>query len=165
MIKQFKDISGLLPRIGRWKIRPFAHIIDITIHHSGAPVQSAATIAAWHTVGKKYPGIAYHYLVYPDGRVYQCSDDIEITWHNGYCNTDSIGICLVGNFELAPPPEAQWNAAAELCNELAHKYPSIQSVTGHREYKGTTLCPGKYFDMQAFRACTTIAKKHPRAKK
>ncbi len=161
----FKEIISQLPRRGAWRQRPFQTIQDITIHHSGVTViQAAATIAAWHVAGKKWPGIGYHYLVYPSGAVFKCNEDTEISYHNGFCNAVSIGICLIGNFEVMEVPEAQWNAALELVNELKRLYPSIKSCTAHREYKGTTLCPGKNFDIQRFRSLVALPA-YPKASK
>lgn len=162
---KFEDIISKLPRRGEWKVRRMRDIVDITIHHTAAPVQSPQTIANWHVGHKGWPAVGYHYLVYPDGSVFQCNEDLDISYHNGFCNRDSIGVCLVGNFEVHQLPLAQWVTAINLVLALKRLYPSIQTVTGHREYKGATLCPGKNFDLLTFRSLTGTKKAHPLARR
>jgi len=69
-------------------------------------------------------------------------------------NTTAVGVCLIGNYSLAPPPEALLRKAAALVRWLRAIYgiPAAK-VLGHRELSGqATECPGKLFDMGKFRA-------------
>jgi hypothetical protein len=65
-------------------------------------------------------------------------------------NSDSIGICFVGNFDLAPPYGAQWALGLKLVAWLCRNFriPAGQ-VLGHRDFASKS-CPGKMFDVARF---------------
>ena len=67
-------------------------------------------------------------------------------------NHDSLGICLIGNFDEAPPPPNQWAQAVTLVKWMSalFKVPP-DNVRGHREVTDHRTCPGKFFDLRAFR--------------
>jgi hypothetical protein len=152
------DIVSKLPHRGAWPLRPLNGITDITLHHSAAPAsQTPEQIAAYHVNFKKEPGIAYHYLVYPDGTAYQVNHDSAYTWHNTYNNKVAIGICMVGNFMNGPVPDAQRASAELIILALKAMYPGIRYLVGHREYKRSTLCPGKFVNMNTWRDRLNLA--------
>jgi hypothetical protein len=153
---EIEDISERLPRRGQYKTR--AQVKSIVVHHSASPAHvTPEAIAKYHVDVRGYPGIAYHYLVYPD-RVFQVNPVMTITWHAGDGtgderneNTYGIGICLVGNFNSEPPPPEQIDRAARLIDYLCDRY-GITRIIGHKEgwYKGKygipTDCPGKTWE-------------------
>ena len=77
-------------------------------------------------------------------------------------NSRGIGVCMIGNFDEAPPPEEQLEETVRLVRWLMRQFRiGIGNVIGHREagamaglyyelgqYKS---CPGKRLDMDAFR--------------
>jgi len=66
-------------------------------------------------------------------------------------NHDSIGICLVGNFDLAPPPPEQWDLAVRICHVFRGLIGIPASmIFGHRDFAEKS-CPGKHFDLEKFR--------------
>lgn len=75
-------------------------------------------------------------------------------------NTRSVGICLIGNYDLDPPSEDRLALLASLCRQLQLEFaiPRDQ-VIGHREtYPKLNppepvqkTCPGSQFDLTAFR--------------
>ena len=68
-------------------------------------------------------------------------------------NEESLGICLVGNFNVRTPTVKQMESLIALTRYLQAKF-SIpkKRVIGHRESRGErTECPGKNFSMKAFR--------------
>jgi len=67
-------------------------------------------------------------------------------------NYRGIGICLIGDYELNPVPNAQYNALVSLAKELMEKYSiAAESVNGHGLISGErTQCPGKHFPMEKF---------------
>ena len=78
-------------------------------------------------------------------------------------NQRGIGICLVGNFDLAPPPLGQLQAAARIVTWAMQEFRIPQEhVIGHRDaglmvgfdwQKGQyKSCPGAQFSMEAFHA-------------
>lgn len=153
-----------LPHNGAWQERPRQGITDITIHHSASGVsEKASSMANWHIVGKKWPGIAYHFLVYHDGRVYQTNPIKSLTFHNGFNNRAALGICLVGNFTKRPPTAEQLFMTQLLCLALRVELPNLHYCTGHGEYKNGSLCPGHFLRMEAFRESVGM-KISPRAR-
>lgn len=74
-------------------------------------------------------------------------DGAHTTGHN----SDSIGICFVGNFDTSPPSPGQWLQGIKLVKWLCRHYGIIPSnIFGHRNFANKT-CPGKLFDLDKFR--------------
>ena len=162
---RIENIVGQLPvhPTARYKTR--STINTAVIHHSATPVTTTPwAIANYHVAIRGYPQIAYHYLAYNNGRVYQVNEDTTLSWHAGDGtnhpnneNNKAVGIALVGDFTKAPPPEAQLVATRELLAHLQDKYGPLR-VIGHREgwYRGKygvpTACPGDAFTNEMVRA-------------
>ena len=71
-----------------------------------------------------------------------------------------IGICLVGNYDKEVPAEASLKILRRLCRALMEEFEIMkENVIGHREAQvmggvpggERKSCPGKMFDMDAFR--------------
>lgn len=139
-----QNITTSLPQNGAWKYRNTGEITDITLHHSASPASwPAGRIADIHIKERKWPGIAYHFLVYESGKVYQTNRVDSWTYHNGYNNKKAIGVCMVGNYETSSPTKKQMESFIALCEGLKKEYPSITRLVGHKEYRGaSTACPG-----------------------
>jgi hypothetical protein len=131
----------------------------IIIHHSATAQGDAETFRRAHKA-KGWRDIGYHYVIgngtySGDGEVETGRTEAE---DGAHCSVDgmnrkSIGICLVGNFDIDKPTPAQMEALERLCKDIMtrHKIPTSK-VLGHGEVKGAaTNCPGKNFDMAAFR--------------
>ncbi len=146
----------------------------IVIHHSASPSGNAASFDTMHK-RKGWDGVAYHFVIDngkggPDGRL----EVTERWWqqkhgaHAGALPADAlpdernefnemgIGICLVGNFEKAPPTKRQMETLARLLRSLRDKFGIVpEEVVGHRHVK-QTACPGRYFPWkQVFAALNT----------
>ncbi|MDO8452277.1 MAG: peptidoglycan recognition family protein [bacterium] len=92
--------------------------------------------------------IAYHYLVYPDGRVENPLEDREIGWHAGDWgyNKRSIGLAFVDDLTSNEPTAAALNSARNIIAKYTSKNPEIE-VIGHKQIEdGHTECPGVKFD-------------------
>ena len=64
---------------------------------------------------------------------------------------DHLGLCVVGNFDLAQPPTAVWDAAVVLVAHLLWVFwLQPRDVTGHRDHANKS-CPGTYFSMDLFK--------------
>jgi len=72
--------------------------------------------------------------------------------HQGGMNRAAFGLCLVGNFDLAPPPPEQWDLAVRFVRWLASAYVVCPAsrIVGHRDYAPKS-CPGAQFDLARFR--------------
>ncbi len=86
---------------------------------------------------------------------------------DGGFNIKSIGICAVGNFDKAEPPEEQWWTTIFLVRRLREHYATknnpipVVHVLGHREAQAIAgvdklqrkSCPGDRWNMDKFREC------------
>lgn len=132
-----------------------AHHIDrITVHHSatGAPKwepQVARLLYGFQkqhqSAPKNYPDVAYHLLIDAAGRVWEGRP----LWASGdtptdYDPTGHLLVCLVGNFELGPPPPPQWRALVEVVAWASQRWQvPVERIAGHGDH-AHTLCPGKH---------------------
>lgn len=129
----------------------------IVIHHTGNPVDddlSAAEIHQSH-LSQGWAGIGYHYVIRKDGTIERGRPRQMIGSHAYGFNSESIGIHVCGNFELAEPTAEQLTSLSMLIAELCKIYGLIASsdvVVGHRDLLATA-CPGAnlYRDMQSIR--------------
>ena len=69
-----------------------------------------------------------------------------------HMNYQSIGICLIGNFDYKAPEKEQWDLAVSLVKALCYLLDiPRKNVRGHRDYANYKSCPGNMFDMAKFR--------------
>jgi len=128
---------------------------NIIIHHSATKDDGLKlewkSIKYYHTQIKGWLDIGYHFGVervdndykYLIGRPLSLSGA-----HTRGKNGNSIGICVVGNFDFYSPNKQQYIMAAELCKYLMNKYDiPISNVFPHRQFSSKS-CPGIKFDMQ-----------------
>lgn len=86
--------------------------------------------------------VGYHWLVEPDGSVRQARKDTEIGAHDAGENSNSLGICLAGDFSKRYPSEAQIASAALLVKQVRAKWKiPVTRIEPHR-WDDTTECPG-----------------------
>jgi N-acetyl-anhydromuramyl-L-alanine amidase AmpD len=129
----------------RYGSRDMAHVNEITIHHT-AGSQGPEEVARLHVYDNDWPGIGYHYMIDPNGVVFQTNEDRTLSYHNSQTNTTSLGIALIGNFELHEPTASQYRALKSLIRKLQASYPGITNIIPHHYHKATA-CPGRYLDM------------------
>lgn len=86
--------------------------------------------------------VGYHYLVEQDGTIRQARLESEIGAHDQGENSNSLGICLAGNFNLRYPTEAATASAALLVKQIRsrHNIP-VTRIEPHR-WDDLTECPG-----------------------
>ena len=72
--------------------------------------------------------------------------------HTSGYNSNSIGICFVGNYDIIEVPQPMWKLGLELVHSLCDilEIP-VGSVYGHRDFASYKTCPGKLFDVSQFR--------------
>ncbi len=136
----------------------------IVIHHTASPTEviragkwvpvNRVMVDEWHK-NRGFAGIGYHFLVLKTGTV-EVGRPLNIIGAHCYAsrrNIISIGIALVGNFELQQVPYNQLISTAKLTEKLMtlFKMKKIEDIELHREVPGArTLCPGKFFPKKDF---------------
>jgi N-acetyl-anhydromuramyl-L-alanine amidase AmpD len=116
----------------------------IIVHHSASVGdEDAATIHRWH-LGQGWAGIGYHYVIRKSGEIQRGRPEGAVGAHAGTAgNPNSIGVCLVGNFEQTPPEGAQLQSLVWLIRDVSERYGSL-TIIGHRDVMATA-CPGRLF--------------------
>jgi hypothetical protein len=118
---------------------------EIVIHHSASNINTPiAEIDRWHkqrNFTKSSLGffVGYHYVILANGKLIQTRRENELGCHT-IPNDGKLGICVVGNFMIEKPTDAQLNTLGVLCNRLKKDY-NINEVKGHRDFSRTE-CPG-----------------------
>lgn len=102
--------------------------------------------------------IGYHWLIenLSDGLPWLIQGR-SMMMHGAHCpqqgmNRRGIGLCVMGNYDIAPPPEAVFEKAADTTAWLCRMYRiPIENVVAHRDFASYKSCPGTKFDMDYFR--------------
>lgn len=135
----------------------------ITIHHSltkDSGTVSWNAIRKYHKEEKGWRDIGYHYgieLVNDHYEIFVGRFENQDGAHTKGWNSTTLGICMLGNFDIAVPCEKQMNVTIRLVRSLIYQYDlRIYNVGGHRErsYEGilpSKTCPGSKFNMNLFR--------------
>lgn len=150
----------------------------IMVHHTVTNIDTIKTpddaktaiqkIFEYHTLTRDRGDVGYNFIIDNFGNIYEWRawGEWVIGAHAKYNNTDSIGIALLGNFEVGKPTDVQLAALTKLITALSIKYkihpdnqiyahieddawafPFVNDVVrpaimGHRD-TGKTACPGK----------------------
>ena len=134
----------------------------IVVHHSATPGGSAALFEKYHREQRHWEnGMGYHFVIgngvdVADGLV-EVGDrwvrQIQGAHVGGDFNKECIGICLVGDFSQKRPSARQMASLDRLVRFLMARCGVPASrVIGHCEARpGHTVCPGRYFSMDALR--------------
>jgi N-acetylmuramoyl-L-alanine amidase len=142
----------------------------IVVHHSlttDGIGESWEAIRRYHMEVNGWNDIGYHKgieLVGTEIVVHQGRPDNVAGAHakEAGMNNKSIGICVVGNYDIIPPDDAHLEVLKQVCQAYMVNYNiPVEKVVGHREVglmagydwrKGQfKTCPGSKFDMDMFR--------------
>lgn len=138
-------------------------ILGVVIHHTGT--FSAASTIDWFTKStqnKTNTQSSAHFLIDLSGMVYQFVDESERAWHAGISeltingikykswNMFSIGIELVGDGNLKPYSEKQYDSLATLLSMEANRFNIKRDfIVGHEQIApGRKTDPGNKFDWE-----------------
>lgn len=143
------SVEGLYDPVtnpGGWLVytEPLPEVLTtIVVHHSALPLSDGPReIQQMHFQFKDYADIAYHYLIDETGQIYEGRSLTVRGAHTGGHNTGTVGIVLLGNFEISQPTEAQLASLHTLSACLIDAY-AITHIAGHRDFQpGATDCPG-----------------------
>lgn len=118
---------------------------QIIVHHSAAvaPTPQFDAIEEWHTA-RDFPKsslgyhVGYHYVIEKDGTVRKARLDTDEGAHAKGANFHSIGICLVGDFDVEWPTDAQITALGALIEtkQKEHNLP-VDAIYPHRHVSPT----------------------------
>lgn len=132
--------------------RPLSQVRRIVIHHSGTPLDYSPEAIAQYHIGPNHicadgcPEIAYHILLDYRGRAYLVNDLTEVTYHALGNNADTVGICLIGDYNEHQPTRTQLRRLGMLIRYVNLRVGRRLEVVGHRDLKDTT-CPGAHIDI------------------
>ncbi len=136
--------------------RRMEKIRRIVVHHSATATGCARVFRAMHRAVNGWLDLGYHYVIgngtlSGDGQVESGRPEWAVGAHSRKNNEDSIGVCLVGNFDDAPPTDHQLEALSGLLARLIDRYSlTPDNIFLHRELpECRTGCPGRYFDRRA----------------
>jgi LysM repeat protein len=148
------EVDAVRVAPGRWQ-----HIV---IHHSATDEGSGKGMDRYHREERHMEnGLAYHFAIgngngMPDGEIY-----VSKRWREqldgGHLaipalNANSLGICLVGDFQKSRPTTRQLDALEALIRALERRTGlGVRAVTTHKLiHKQHTQCPGRHFPTDAF---------------
>ncbi len=159
-----------------WKKEYVFNKTKILVHHTVndmSKLQSESDVKSLlrsvyrlHAVQHGWGDIGYNFVISPGGVIYEGRSGGEwvVGAHATRNNQPSVGIALIGNFQVDQPTDAQIEALISLSTALAAKYkidPMVQveyhkssssypyvatltnfAIAGHRDV-GATACPGE----------------------
>ena len=150
-------VLTIVPRSG-WNAlepKPFkSHTpVRITVHHEGTKLEATddaakkiRNIQAWG-MGKdrNWADIPYHFLIGPDGTIYEGRDVNTVGETNTeYDPTGHLLITCLGNLEVQEVPAKQLESLINLIAYTSKKYKiEIETLSTHRDNSKQTTCPGK----------------------
>jgi hypothetical protein len=127
----------------------------ITIHHAGVlwnagddPLVKIRGLQTWGQRDKNWPDLPYHFLIAPDGRIFEGRPvNYEPESNTNYPLQGHVGIQLWGNFEEQRVSLAQLRSTVRLVAWLCQRYGiDPATIAGHEDVAvGQTDCPGRDF--------------------
>lgn len=165
--------GGALVTRDRWGARslknnwdPMGKIVRLTIHHTAteAPSEGLSAnqdavrrIQRFHQGSRGWADIGYHFLIDPEGRVFEGRAlTVQGAHVGGDSNQGNLGIALIGSFESKPPTAPQVRSLRGLVGDLCRRFNIPASgVFTHRQFaraarKGGTECPGPHVERVVF---------------
>lgn len=132
----------------------------IIIHHSlteDSGTVSWGAIRHYHTAIKGWADIGYHAgieLVESGDHIHyeillgRMWDKIGAHTIEEGQNWISLGLCFIGNYDEAPPPEGMLIIGGQLISFWMRLFKIPRSeIYGHRDFADYKTCPGKLFDI------------------
>lgn len=124
---------------------------DIALHHSGNfGKKDPKAVEHEHMIANGYDDVGYHYMVHPDGRIFEGRKIYNKGSHVYMANTGKIGILLMGDYN-----EQWWDfddtltkshikKVNALITTLKNHFPTVRRLGGHKEFLPNSgyTCPG-----------------------
>lgn len=127
----------------------------VIIHHSltkDGKVCDWAGIKRYHMQEKGWSDIGYHLGIERVEGVLTTLTGRPLYQVGAHClgHNDTIGLCIVGNFDLAPPDDETLRYAASLVSGHLRMFDlPIESVRRHHDFAAKS-CPGSKFPWEKF---------------
>ena len=140
-------IDAQLEFRGNFTKRDLSDVDLVVLHHSGSAMERTTihSIHRWH-LQLGWLGCGYHYVIHSDGSIFQGRALDVVGSHARGFNDRSVGICVVGDFELEYPLLCQQEALGKLLVYLINDKLGGQSLSIKRHKDvAATLCPGRNF--------------------
>ena len=165
-------VRGVIPR-GTWAkagpkmsgSKPMNGVNRITVHHDGtnsSGLRGQSTIARriesirqYHrSRGSEWIDIGYHYIIDPEGRVWEGRPIGIEGAHVKATNEHNLGIMLLGNFDQHRPSSSQVATLNGFVRDQMMRYRvSTNRLYTHQELK-QTACPGRNLQSYMLQART-----------
>ena len=131
---------------------------EVVLHHTWSPTaaqyKGKATweaIRQYHVNVRGWSDIGYHLGVGPDGTVWRLRPVARQGAHVLGRNEHTVGVAMVGNFDVEDPVENGLETAARVFGVVLGRFGlSLTAVRFHREFQQKT-CPGLRIDLEGFR--------------
>lgn len=118
----------------------------ITIHHTAMDKnQSLESIAKFHVEQNGWAEIAYHVAIDYEGNINFLNFPEERTYHDSGENTRSIGVVVLGNYEVDEPTE-EIVGSLKLVTDALCKNLKIKGIRAHRDTSPTLCCGTKLYN-------------------
>lgn len=131
----------------------------IVIHHSlteDGQTVSWGAIRKYHVDTNGWRDIGYQLGIELIGDHYEILMGRMLNETGAHCkeggmNNCSVGICVVGNFDIAPPSAIQMEMLVELVKSLMQMFNiPKENVKRHHDYATYKSCPGEKFPWSLF---------------
>src|SRR3989344_7696117 len=105
-------------------MEPIKKVKFLVIHHSQRSRDFPAFIRWRHTKKRGWEDIGYHFLIgngklfTKNGKIYKGRKEFLVGAHVYGFNKNSLGICLIGNFDYEYPTKKQIRSLILLLNHL-----------------------------------------------
>jgi N-acetyl-anhydromuramyl-L-alanine amidase AmpD len=132
----------------------------IVLHHSATPAGGLASIDRSHREVRGWDECGYHFVIgngseSGDGEIevggrwlkqkHGAHTRVESNPGSNLYNEEGIGVCLIGDFDVAPPTPKQVDSCRRLVAYLQERCRvPAQGITTHGDLDNTE-CPGQYF--------------------
>mgnify|MGYP002069250397 FL=1 len=132
----------------------------LIIHHTDRNNDFPLFVKLRHKYFRGWDDIGYHYLIgnagifAENGKIYTGrNESFEGAHARGY-NKNSLGICLIGDFDKIVPSEKQFEALFSLLErKMKEHHIPVKNILGHSELPNVDKsCPGDLLNMDYVRA-------------
>ncbi len=149
----------------RWPQAYSPSVTLLVVHHTALKVtgdtrpayERMRALYAYHANGRMWGDIGYHFVIDETGQIYEGrAGGKYVVGGHAYCsNVGTIGIALMGNFDVEQPTQNQMQSLQWLLRDLAGQYDidlekqvsyhgmRMDPVVGHGTLV-STACPGYY---------------------